>query len=113
MAHVKMLDGREFEIPDEDDAACAYYIGEGATVTKTLTGAGPSSFPAVFDGEKYVDAAPVEELPEGEYVQADSAERTWTPDLTGSALPALDTTPGVPDGEHGDRGESTHEDDQP
>lgn len=109
MAHVRMLDGREFEIPDEDDAACAYYIGEGATVTKTLA----VVFPEVFDGEKYVDAAPVEELPEGEYVQADSVERTWTPDQTGSALPALDTTPGVPDGEHGDRGESTHEDDQP
>lgn len=113
MAHVRMLDGREFEIPDEDDAACAYYIGEGATVTKTLVAAGPASFPAVFDGEKYIDAAPVEELPEGEYVQADSVERTWTPDQTGSVLPALDTTLDLHGGEQSEQGESTHEDDQP
>lgn len=108
MATVQYPDGRpSFEIPDNDAALCAYYLGEGATVSKE---APPMQFPAVFSGgDDYEaplevaetdppsplgdDGIPVLQLPEGQSFQIDDTVResdgtSPLPDATGQVIDA-------------------------
>ena len=60
MAHVKLPDGREF---DADSAAeLDYYRAEGAVITGEEV-AVAQAFPKVFDGDEYVEPAPVDPDP--------------------------------------------------
>jgi len=65
MATVRMPDGQEFEIGDDRPELEAYYLGEGATVEKSLETSG--QLPRVVnDTDSDGEPAEVEQLPDGE-----------------------------------------------